>query len=644
MRVDINPFYTRASDNIDSEDKFINLFSPEILSIFKDHPIWHTVNVLRSSPGGGKTTLLRMFTPKILASIKAGKTHDDHSKELFNAFTELGVFNERGDLQVAAALSSFTNQYSTLEYLNLSDTHKIRLFCALLNTRIILGVLKSICLTKELSYPDDLKRLTFLEDQNLNIPTHLRGIKDGFSMYEWATNEEEKISDQIDSIYAEPSAGKNVDSFYSLDLLAPSNLRIDNAPIGIKIMVMLDDVHNLSASQRGFLVNAIIDKRPMVNTWISERLKALTMEELLSEGSNQGRDNNIIILENYWSKRSVQFEKFAKSVANRRVEMAFENSKDFATFLSTKMTSKYQSIIQDALHKVESRVKQKYGNNNKYRPWIRSIEGLDEEDYDKLIEWRALEILIYRDAHKPQQTLAFDDLEVEELEQQNGNDVKVAAQLFLHDEFKIPFYYGFSTVCRLASSNIEQFLNIAGELFDLIQTNNVKRIINSNHQLALAPEKQEEVIKKIVALKWKDLSTTVPLFDEIKKLMDSIGQFCYSETFLPNAWNSPGINGIAITMRERNDIKDKILKDKNHPYYKLAKCLTICIAYNLLDFKLNYKCKGKEWMILYLNRIYCAKYELPLNNGKFKEKTMKDLLGWLQNGINIKPKLNYNNA
>src|SRR5258705_6095466 len=270
MRVDINPFYTRASDNVESEEKFIKLFSPEILSIIKEHPIWHAVNVLRSSPGGGKTTLLRMFTPKILASIKAGKAHDDHSKELFNAFTELGVFNERGDVQVAAALSNFTNQYSTLEYLNLSETHKIRLFCSLLNTRIILGVLKSICLTKELTYPNDLSRISFLEEENLNMPTHLRGIKDGFSLYEWATNEEEKISDQIDSIYAESSEGKSVDSFYSLDLLAPSNLRIDGKSIDIKIVVMLDDVHNLSTSQRGFLVKAIIDKRPMVNTWLSE--------------------------------------------------------------------------------------------------------------------------------------------------------------------------------------------------------------------------------------------------------------------------------------------------------------------------------------------------------------------------------------
>ena len=640
MRVDINPFYTRASDNIDSEEKFIRLFSPEILLIFKDYPIWHAVNVLRSSPGGGKTTLLKMFTPKILASIKNSKNHDDHSKELFTVLKELQVFNDRGDIQIAAALLSFSNQYTNLEFLSIPNNQKIRLFCSLLNTRIILSILKSICLTRDLQYPLDLGRITFVEAENLNVPGYLRDLKNAYQLYEWATDEEEKISDQIDSIYSSVSDVRGGDTFYPLDLLAPSNLKLDGTIIDFKIVIMLDDVHNLSVSQRSFLVKALIDKRPLVNTWISERLKALTMEELLSEGSMQGRDNNIIILENFWAKRHAQFEKFAKSVANRRVEIAFDNKNDFASFLSTKMSSKYVTIIKDALQKVETRLKLKYSSTTKYLPWIKSIEELDENEYEKLVEWRALEILIFRDSHKSQQSLAFEDLEIEALEHQNGNDVKIAAQLFLHDEFKIPFYYGISTICRLASSNIEQFLNIAGELFDLIQTNNVKQIINSNHLLSLNPEKQEEVIKRIVNLRWKDLSTNVPLFDDIKKLMDSIGQYCYNETYVPNAWNSPGINGIAITMTQRNEIKDTILKDKNHQYFKLARCLTICIAYNLIDFKLNYKCKGKDWMILYINRIYCAKYQLPLNNGKFKEKTLRDLLGWLNNGINIKPRLN----
>ncbi|HMF73285.1 MAG TPA: hypothetical protein VK616_17515 [Flavitalea sp.] len=525
--------------------------------------------------------------------------------------------------------------------MSLPDNQKIGLFSSLLNTRIILSVLKSVCSAKSLSYPNDLSRITFEAEQNFDIPKLLRTISNAFQLYQWAIGEEESISDRIDSIYtSDLDDVKGGNALYSLDFLSPANIKLDDKKLDIKIVVMLDDVHNLSFSQRGYLVKTIIEKRPLVNTWVSERLKALTMEELLSEGSLQGRDINIIELENFWSRRNIQFEKFAKSVANRRVELAFENKKDFASFLSEKMSPKYQGIIKDALQNVRARIINKYGNNIKYNSWIKTKEELDEDEFDKLVEWRALEILIYRMENKKAPTLAFDEeSDPSILEAQEGNDVKIAAHLFLHEEFKIPFYYGISTVCRLASSNIEQFLNIAGELFDIVQTNSIKQIINSDHLLFLFPEKQEDIIKKIVNQRWKELSSNVPVFDDVKKLMDAIGLFCYSETFVPNAWNSPGINGVAITMALRNEIKDIILKDRNHQYYRLAKCLTICIAYNLIDFKLNYRCKGKDWMILYINRIYCSKYKLPLHNGKFREKTLKDLLGWLKNGVNIQSKL-----
>ena len=640
MRVDVNPFYTRASDNIDTEDRFIKLFSPEILNIFKEFPIWNAVNVLRSSPGGGKTTLFKIFTPKILNAIKNSRSHDDHAKEIFNALQELQIFDAKGHPLIAAGLTSFNTQYSTLEYLDLNETQKIRLFCSLLNIRIILSSLKAICEIMELNYPKDLSRLSINEEDSLEIPVHLRQLKNGKELHEWATAEEEKICDQIDSIYPEINTSlKGGDNLYALDFFSPANLKIDGKPLNLKIVVMLDDVHNLSTHQRDFLVKTIVDKRAKVNTWISERLKALTMDELLSEGSKTGRDINFIVLENFWAKRHSQFEKFAKSVANRRVEIAFDAKKDFASFLPSKMSAKYNAIIQDAIGTVSTRVKQKYGSIAKYGPEIKTREDSTEEDYERLVDWRTLEILLFRDKNKSQQTIAFEDLEIEAIELQDGNDVKIAAQLFLNDEFKIPFYYGISTLCRLASSNIEQFLSIAGELFDIVLENWVKQMVNSNHQLILSPEKQEEVIKRIVQHKWKELNTSVPHFEDVKKLLDAIGEYCYSETYVPNAWNSPGINGIAITMAERKEIKDSYLKDKNHPYYKLSKCLATCIAYNLVDFKLNYKCKGKDWMILYLNRIYCVKYQLPLNNGKFKERKLKDLLIWLNNGVNFQKKL-----
>ena len=86
-------------------------------------------------------------------------------------------------------------------------------------------------------------------------------------------------------------------------------------------------------------------------------------------------------------------------------------------------------------------------------------------------------------------------------------------------------------------------------------------------------------------------------------------------------------------MTDRAYLKDVALKNKNNVYYELAKCIADCISYNLIDFELNYNCKNKTWMLLYLNKMYCAKYNLPMNNGKFKEKKLSELLGWYTSGF-----------
>jgi hypothetical protein len=241
-----------------------------------------------------------------------------------------------------------------------------------------------------------------------------------------------------------------------------------------------------------------------------------------------------------------------------------------------------------------------------------------------------LEILLIRDENRKQKTLEFDELQEEELEQQEGSDVKNAARLFLHFERKIPYYYGFSTISKLSSSNIEQFLTIAGQLFEDILSKKVYKKLKKGYNLNITPERQEEIILKVCKSKWNDLKEKVPNFNKISTFLESFGAFCQSQTYVPNAWNSPGLNGIAITMNDRNLLKDIVLKNPQHPLYELAKCLVTCISYNLLDYTLNYKCQGKVYMILYLNRIYCAKYDLPLDNGKFKETKLTELASWTE--------------
>src|SRR5438477_13195503 len=101
MRLDINPFITRASEYIDMEEKFIQLFSTDVLQLFnKDYNLWSKVNVIRSSPGGGKTTLLKLFTPKVLQAVILNKNHNEHVKDIFDQLKERDDFDKHDRINV----------------------------------------------------------------------------------------------------------------------------------------------------------------------------------------------------------------------------------------------------------------------------------------------------------------------------------------------------------------------------------------------------------------------------------------------------------------------------------------------------------------------------------------------------------------
>src|SRR5258708_2469774 len=643
MRIDKNPFVTRASEYIDMEEKFIQLFSADILQLFnKDYQLWTQVSVIRSSPGGGKTTLLKLFTPKVLQALILNKNHNEHVKDVFDQLKIKEVFDKHDRINVIGTYISFNTQFSTFEYLPFPHGQQLRVFFSLVNIRSILSFLKALCAVKEFTYPVDLKRVKFLDTTLPGMPSTLHSLTDGYDLYQWAISQEEKIFEAIDNInMKEVESLVGTDDLYALDLLSNKNLSIDGAFMKERVLIMFDDVHNLSRAQRDKLVKTIVDKRPLVNTWSAERLKALTMEALLSEGQIEGRDLNIIELEKFWARKYQQFEKFAKSVANRRLESALGDQQfDFSSFLISSMTGNHTAKVERALATVKDRIKETFGKNDQFKGWIAEKEELSGDFFTLLIEWRKLEIILNRESNK---STLFDSIELndDELQEQEGNDVKIAAQLFVYREFGFPFYYGFDVLARLSSSNIEQFLNISAQLFEEIKNNSVKKIIRPQTALPITPEKQQQIIQKLANEKWKSLANRVPEFNDIKRLLDAIGEFCRSETYVPNAWNSPGINGVSITMAERNLLKDIALKDATHVYHHLARCLVLCISYNLVDIKLNQRCKGKDVMLIYINRLYCAKYELPLHNGKFKERNLNMLLGFLNKGFQgqIKMKL-----
>jgi hypothetical protein len=229
MRIDKNPFVTRASEYIDMEEKFIQLFSADILQLFnKEYNLWTKVSVIRSSPGGGKTTLLKLFTPKVLQALILNKNHNEHVKDIFDQLKIKEVFDKHDRINVIGTYISFNTQFSTFEYLPFPTGQQLRVFFSLVNIRSILSFLKALCGVKEFTYPVDLKRIKFLDTTISGVPSSLHLLTDGYDVYQWAISQEEKIFEAIDNInMKEVEHLVGTDDLYALDLLSNKNMTID---------------------------------------------------------------------------------------------------------------------------------------------------------------------------------------------------------------------------------------------------------------------------------------------------------------------------------------------------------------------------------------------------------------------------------
>lgn len=630
MKEPRNPFRLRASEHIESDATFVRLFGPGILDLFQDgESVWNKVQIVRSAPGGGKTSLLRLFTPTALHTLHAYRDSDE-CRELYQKMESLGALGESGPTLLGVMLSC-ARTYSTLADMSLDQARKDRLLFTLLDARMILATLRGALALKKLAYPADLNQLEVVAPPNVNLSQELRFPCSGKELYDWATRQENIVCKALDSFVTpllENLSGQ--DNLASLELFRPDSIRYSGHPIAERILFMLDDVQKLTNRQRTLLLEQIVDSRSPVGIWISERFQALSTDEILSPGAIEGRDyERIIPIEEYWRKNKKKFESLVLSIADRRAKSAADA--DVGSFSSSLQGSldgiEWQDQLSSALGTVRARVVNLAGADSMFREWIAAREAFDGTFREKLVAWRALEILIARENRKSQR-FEFAPLEAEELEDKDDSAVKAAAELFLAQEFRLPYYFGPSRLSTLASSNIQQFLSLAGDEFEeMVSAAVVKKPTD------LTPDRQDAILTSAVEAVWSELPRRMHNGRDVRALLEAIGQFAHWMTYQSNAPYSPGVTGIAISMAERDQLRNPELLDKFPSFRKLAGVLASALAHNLLELELDYRCKGERWMVLNLNRLLCLKYRLPLQYGGWKERSLKQLTEWLDQGF-----------
>lgn len=629
MREPRNPFRLRASEDAESHETFVRLFSPDALDILNMDGIWKHPLIIRSAPGGGKTSLLRLFTPSSLRTIYALRTRD-YMKDLFKKLTALDAIGDDGP-HVLGVFLSCAHSFATLDDLSIEDAKKKRLFLSLLNARIMLATLQGVLDIKQKEYPADLSGVSLPQH---GVPKSVPGMPSdltGNSLYEWAQHLERAICDSLDSFAPLSEANlQGYDSLVALQVLGSQPPLFDHGPVASRVVLLLDDVHKLTATQREWLVDTILTMRSSTTVWIAERLEALNVEKLLSTGAAKGRDYDEITIEDYWrGSRAQKFVKLTSSVADRRsrdvsdVEMG-----PFASCLQDSLDgNEWQNVFTSSISIVANRVKERAVNRQRFSEWIAEREASGGTPREQLLAWRKLEILIERDLQKSQQTFNF-ELSIEELQHREDASVQGAAELFASQEFKFPYYYGLSRLACLASSNIEQFLMLAGDVFEECVSAALLR-----RPTDLSPQDQERILRKAVKATWRRLPDRIPYATQVMRFLESIGNLAHWETYKPNAPYAPGVTGVAISMSDRDVLRESIGVAPKESSGLLAQVIATCIAHNLIEINLNQKCKGQYWMVMYLNRMLCMHFNLPLQYGGWREKRLSELQTWIDIGF-----------
>jgi len=615
-----NPFLLRASERIESDAGFLRLYSPLVLDYFIEvqttGKLWDTVFFIRSSPGAGKTSLLRLLDPTSLLTLQNRKSGDEF-KEVFRKLKKIDVVTE-DRINVLAVNLTFTRNYELLEsFSSISPGNRERLFYSLLNSRIITATLRATLALKRLRFPEDLGKIQFSYPDTKLYFKRIKVPCDGQLLYDWAASIERSIYELLDSFLPVVQNGiEGHSELFSVEVLKPEYLTVEGQPVAKRILFMLDDVHKLSANQRALLIQHLLEKRGNVSIWFSERLEALN-----NLGTSSGRDYEELNLENYWKDRETKFEKLLNNIASKR---AAESREDVEFTLDPQLNEfDLASVYEEARDILFSTIRELTQGTRTFDLWKDHLFHFDGTLQETCLLAKQIEILIHRQLAKRELALDF-PLRVEELQEKTDEKILVAARLFLSKQFNLPYYFGMSMLAKISTNNIEQFLSFSAPLYERMLSLN----LNMN-TVSITAKDQDREIRRIAAEKWKELQKMIPESQFVSRFLENLCAFCQAETFRDTAPYAPGVNGFAIdasrTIRLINE-EDWLANDI---FTDLQLVLNTCLAFNLLHVKETMQGKkGEKKLVYYINRWLCVRFNLPLNYGGWRTKKPDDLLRW----------------
>lgn len=618
-----NPFLERMSEKTASDQDFVQLFSPKILEKLPENAVKGGVHIFRSAPGAGKTTLFRAFTPLALRAFWNLRHQSEHS-ESFQRLVAHGVLSNDDSPSFLGIALSCAAGYADLPP---NENQNEGLFRALMDCRVVLRALRSLTLLIGVG-PDELEGIDVVYDAG--VGTSLKYIPqrgNAKEIIDWAEQYEQNVYAQLDTFVSNCDLTPQHERFESVLWLQSVTFVYQGNSVAPKRMLMLDDLHRLRRKQRNLLIDELVVLRPNFPIWLAERTVVLG-EELLSQGGRDGRDINQIDLDNIWVGK--QFVSFAQNILDRR--MSYQDvvaSRSFGNCLRGELTPTKLKKECELGIQIFNKWVERHKNNVRYSEWLAQAEKRSAEpNLENVLELYLTRILLIRDESRKQMSLDL-ALSAEDIEERDSSQVRAAAELFMHLELKVPYYFGLDRLCVMATSNVEELLFLAATLYEGLQSMQILR----KPEVIMPPDEQEKLLKSAAQRKWDFIPKNHTDGLRAQRLLESIALLCKEKTYLPNAPYAPGVTGVRLSREELNKLtrKDRPLGE---PGARLARVLAECAAENLVVPRLSAATTNRDsGTVFYLNRTLCAQYDLPLQMGGWQDVSAGDMIKWMERRI-----------
>ncbi len=632
MRSYVNPFRSRTSEQVAQQglDRYLRTFGADALDLLPDE-LWERPLIIRSAPGAGKTSLLRAVSAEALRGLSRRRSgHED----LIGRLQSIGALDVNGQPAVLGFRVPLVRDFRGIIDLETEPAAAQRTFLRLLDARIVAEFCDAIERLVDVDEGSALDAVTLKAEGAGETSLARLGGEQAQDMRRWARQTEEDILDRLDSVLPRSDHLDGHAALYSLRALSGVQLMVGGEPSPLRPLLLLDDGQELAPAQRKLLLDAFHDRELRLARWYTERYSAMEPEDLVGDG--EPRRNSVPV----WLEREAarmgavtrrgtktrQFEKLLADIAGRRANrllLEYDNvDLEFVQLLDADGGDELVPRAERAVATIRDRLLAESPASDRYSRWFADADALGALDSAR--RWRELEIVIARDRDRVQLGLFEVQLNDDERKTRSDAAIREAADLWLRREFGLPFYWGSQRMAKLSAENIEQYLKLSADMFDEMLAG-----ITLRRGAAVSRLRQDAALTSACDQFWADIPDRRIGGRAIQQLLRHVAKLCRAETYRPKAPYAPGVTGTALSMRDRARLLDPDLRQRMPGAPELFAALHGAIGHNLLRSRKDYSVKNERWMVLYLNRLTCVRYGLPLGYGGFREKALEEMCQWM---------------